>query len=130
MDAAEQAELAALAKEMIDETGRPVTLVQLEIGPTDPNNPWDGVATPRSPPEASISLIGCFLVPDTNLRLGRSEKIKDLLQRSEKLMYVASSLDLSNYNEVIDGSKRWTVLGAEVLEPGPIIMLWWFFLAR
>ena len=128
----DHARLAATAKRLVDANGRPLTLVQLNRGPDNPVREWEGAASTRGTPTATLDAIGCFVVPDTNLRLGRSDRIKDLIARSDRLVYVASTTDLSNFNELIDSadSQRYTILSAEVLHPGSVIMLWWLFVKR
>ena len=123
--------LAATAERLVANSGRTITLVQFNSTPADANKPWRGAADPRITPDATLSIVGAFVEPRSDIRLGLSSEIADLLARSSQVIIVASTADLTAYNEVIDSdTTRWKILGLEKLKPGDTTLLYFIGVVR
>jgi len=123
-------EFLELAEELIPENGREVTFIQLAT--TTGAFPGEAAADPRTPPARSVSVIGCFVEPDSLQRLGITTKIDQLLQTSDRIMLVAGTVSLRGFEEVIDSDdgRYYRIQGMEELKPGTQSLLWFVGVER
>ena len=61
MAATDWTELVATAQGLIDDNGRDVTLIRFNQTPGDANKPWAGPDDPRTTPDATTTVKGCFV---------------------------------------------------------------------
>ena len=117
--------LIATAQRLITENGRSVTFVEFDTTLDDSDKPWRGPADPRATPESTLTVDAVFVEPLSVEQLGSSTRIKDLLARSDKIMIVSpgANVDLTIFQEVVDGSESWKIQGVETLQPGSEIIL-------
>jgi len=122
------AELADTAKELVEGFGREVSFVKLNRTPADANIPWDGPADPRvgatTEPGSAV-----FVEPSSATELGISTTLLETLaKRSGAIMIAAlgstSTVDLMGYDEVVDGTVRWKIVGVEKLQPASTTLLY------
>ena len=121
----ETAPLIATAQRLITENGRSVTFVEFDSTPGDVAKPWGGPADPRSNPDSTLTVDAVFVNPSGAASLGLSTETSDLVKRSEQILIVSpgASADLTIYQEIIDGSDRWKIMGIETLKPGASVMI-------
>ena len=140
------ASLLATAQRLITANGRSVTFISFAETVQDPAKPWLGPRDPRAAASSFsddfssdfetgilVSLINdaVFVEPGDLEHLGHSLITEDLIKRSTKIMLVSpGALDLSIYEEVIDGSERWKITGQEFLKPGDTQVLAFVGVAR
>lgn len=123
--------LAAIAQRLVSESGRAITLVQFNSTPADANKPWRGAADPRGTPDATLAVDGVFVEPSSATKLGMSSEVSDLLKRSSQIIIIATTVDISDFQEVIDtDTKRWKILGMETLKPGDTTLLYFVGVER
>lgn len=120
---------AATAKRLVDGAGRSVTLVRLSGSTPDGAKEWRGVADPRATPEATLQVKAAFLPLTGEMRLGLSKTTQDLIKKSDATCLIGTTLDLSQYTELIDTVLgRFKITAAEVLKPGDLSLLWFLVL--
>lgn len=62
---------------------------------------------------------------------GMSTEVSDLLHRSEQIVIVSTSTDLSDFNTLVDTDTiRWKITGTEHLKPGTVSLLYFIGVAR
>jgi len=126
--------LADDALALITEFGRTATFVKFDETPADAAKPWRGNLTPRETPSASTSILTLFAHPSSATQLGLSIREADFTGRETQIAVIApgstSVIDYKTYDEVLDGTTRWKITRTEVLKPGPVEMLYFFFLER
>lgn len=114
--------------------GREITLVKLDTTPDDPGDPGAGAADPRATPDESAALQAAFVPPSSASQLGMRTMDDDLLKRTEEIAIVQpgpdATFDLSEADEVIDGSLRRRVSFVEKLQPGSVVLLYFVGMAR
>lgn len=128
MAAFDYSETAAAAQELIEEFGRPVTLVQLEEAPDDDAKPWGGAVNPR---DAATELddIPAVFVPVTGLaEFGFKVTVRDGVPRVDQALLVAGAAvagsDLEDFGEAVDAGVRYAIERAHRLQPGDTVLLW------
>ena len=128
----EFAEDIAFAQEDIETFGREVTFIAFDTTPQSSSQPWKGPANPRTTPSASQTSSAVFVEPSSAVRLGMSVEASDLLKNSEQILMVSlgATVDPRIYDEVIDGSTRWKIVGLEVLRPNEEYVLAFIGVAR
>lgn len=126
------APLIATAQRLITENGRSVTLVQLDTTLQDSDRPWLGPADARAVPESTLVLDGVFVTPSDAAKLGISLESDDMIKLSEKIMMISPgpAVDISIYDEVIDGSDRLKIVASEQLKPGDELLIAFMGLAE
>ena len=122
--------LAATALRLVENAGRAITLVKFHTTPGNASKPWLGATSPRGANATQLNTTGVFVEPSSATSLGMSTEISDLLKRSEQVIIVASTSDLSQYHEVIDNSIRWKIEGMEKLAPGATTLLYFIGVKR
>ncbi len=127
--------LADKAKELVDRFGRPITVIQYDDAIDDPTKPWRGTANPRAVPTAEVQAAGVFVEPTGARALGISTQAGELLKRSDAIFLVSlgsasNGIDLSLFDEVLDGGKRWKIEVVEKLQPGDLTLLYFLGVKR
>lgn len=127
--------LAAVAKRLIDENGRSITLQASGTTPINALQPWrgqTGVAT-ESAPDQSVTATGAFLNQADLDNFGYQEQNTEgtLLKRGQQWLIVAATdldpdTDVSQFDTVLDGTRPWTIIKANILQPGTTRVLYDF----
>lgn len=114
------AEILAVAQELITENGRSVTLIAFDSTEQNAAQPWNGPADPRAVPDATLAVDAVFVDPSSARSLGVSRPVEDLVKRYSAIMMISpgAQVDLSQYQEVLDGTNRSRVESIESLRPG------------
>jgi hypothetical protein len=121
---------AALAKRLIDANGRVISLVRLSQVAANPAQPWRGPSAPRGATATTVTGRGCFVV------LGGSElgiKFSAIEPDSQVCMFPASDdggYDLTEFDEIVDGSTRWRIIEAQVLRPADLKLMYFFLVKQ
>ena len=110
-----------LAERLIEENGRTITLVrQDQDNPTDPAKPWRS-STPED--EVTVDVLGVFTEYDKEVVDG------EIIKRGDKLVWVAAksvedeltgtqNVKIEDYDAIRDGTVRWKIVEANLIEPG------------
>lgn len=107
------ANLATVAKRLIDENGRDVTLRKIDRGHANPAEPW------RAPDITNIDVgpIKGVLVPfnanDIDETLVRAEDKKALISANDGGVNLIEEFDV-----LLDGSEEWKIVNVKVINPG------------
>jgi len=127
-------EIAADCLELIQETGREITLHKLDGEASDPLKPWRGTAT-RTKVDPVVT-IGVFVVPNTSIPtesrgLAFDWIDQELLKRVRHVCVVpALGLpDLEEYNVITD-DREYSIIWGQCLKPGSTRLLYVFGLAQ
>lgn len=125
------ARLQATATRLINQSGRTVTFVQIQAYTTDANKPWRGDAVDRVTPTVTLSKVVTQVEPNTNVYLGETIKVEDLLKNYDKVL-LADGVDiLDGYHEVIDDDgSRYRIEYIYKLRPGSVTLLHIFGVRR
>jgi hypothetical protein len=123
-------EFLELAEELIPENGREVTFIQLSTA--SGGFPGEGPGDPRNPPARAVTVVGCFVEPDSLQRLGLTTKIEQLLQTSDRICLIPGTENLRGYDEVIDSDdgRYYKIQGMEELKPGTRSLLYFVGVER
>lgn len=124
------ADLAAVAKRLIDREGRDISIVKLDEDPADPTKPWRSSAAPRGSAATAVAGKGVF-VPLSGSDLGLTFTSGD--EDSTVCLFPGSSdggNQLEDFDEIIDGSQRWRIAETQVLQPGATRLLYAFLVQR
>jgi len=119
------ANLQALAKRLIEENGRSVTLNKLAPAtPADANKPWRANATPRDalPAEQTVAVTAVFLDTISSRYLGITIQADGTEDAEAKYVMVATTSapdhDLRSFNELVDETEVYKITAMNVLHPG------------
>jgi hypothetical protein len=124
-------EFADLSAELIEEFGRPITLIELGDVPEVGAQPWLGADAPRTAVAATLSTFGVFVEPSVLERLGESYVTSDFLKRATQIALVYAATDISQMDEIIeaDGARN-AITGVSRLRPATTDLLWFVGTAR
>lgn len=123
--------LATTAKTLIDANGRDVTFIKFDQTPDDGSKPWRGPTDPRA--GTTVSRKSVFVPPSSATKMGLTTEQSDLVRRSQQIAIVAAAgtaEDLSEYQEVLDGSEHWKITVVETLKPADTTLLYIVGVAR
>jgi hypothetical protein len=112
-----------MIQRLIAKNGRAVKFIELNAAPANPSFPFEGPTDPAAVPTRTLTTSGCFVEPDSLIRLGITTKVEELLQRSDRIMLAPGSNDLSGYNTVVDEGETYKITGIETLRPGTTTLL-------
>jgi hypothetical protein len=116
----------SFAERLIEENGRDISLVRRDQGnPTDPAKPWRD-----STEAATITVVVKGVVVDFE----KEDFDGSLVRRGDKRILIAAksvtdeggsaaNLKIEDYDHVLDGGVRWKIITAELVEPGPLRIL-------
>lgn len=120
--------IAATVIRLIDKNGRLTTIQKLESEPADASKPWKGAGEPAV--ASAVTVRGVF-VPSQGTSLGGLFVSQELLSRASEVLLVGpASVDLSEFNCIIDNAIRWSVEWCQVLRPADDILLYAFGVKR
>ena len=123
--------MAATALRLVTKYGRSVTLVKFNVTPDDAAKPWRGTAHPRQTPEATLALPAVFVDPTSISSLGFAAVVSDLLKNCEQVCLIASTEDLTGYNEILDtNGVRWKIDKMDKLAPAETTLLYYMGVSR
>jgi hypothetical protein len=124
-------EMAAVAQELIDDNGRTVTLIRHKQAPADANVPWEGPDDPRTVPDATDDVIGCF-VPISGSGLAKETIDEDALKRTQDVCLIGpgASFDLATADELIDGTVHKKITFVQTLKPATIVLMYFVGVER
>lgn len=129
MAATDYTEFVALAQELITDNGRALAFQRLESVPDNPAQPWKGAGTPTVVEQIS-GVYGVF-VPAKGSDLGRSFVSEELLKKVDQMVLVAGRTeDLEQFDLIVDDGLKWRIEWAQVLRPGPLVVLYSFGVCR
>lgn len=112
-----------LAERLIEANGRDLSLVRRDQGnPTDPAKPWRGSTEVDT---ITVVVKGVFI------EFEKEDFDGTLVRRGDKRVLIAdksvtdeggsaSNLKIEDYDHVLDGGTRYKILSAELIEPGPL----------
>lgn len=128
-------ELAAIAEELIEDSGREITIIRFDQTPSDSNKPWNGPSNPRTSPDATATLTGCFVPLSDGSSLGLKGLDEDLMKRTDEVCLVAPGVadppfDLLTANEILDGGEYRKVSFVKTLKPGNVVLLYFIGVER
>lgn len=116
--------LLATAQSLLAANGRSVTFIRHNQTLADATKPWQGPADPRATPAASSVQSAVFVEPASAVKLGVASEQSDLIMNSEQIMIVAAgSVDLLQFQEVLDGTVYWKITTITSLRPGTTTVL-------
>lgn len=113
----------SLAERLIEANGRDISLVRRDQGnPTDPAKPWRD-----STEVATITVV----VKGVVIEFEKEDFDGTLVRRGDKRILIAdksvideggsaANLKIEDYDHVLDGGTRYKILSAELIEPGPL----------
>ena len=122
-------EIADTAYALIEEFGHPVTFRRLDKDPADANKPWRGATDPRAALDATVEGLAVYVEPTSAEKLGISTRVGDM-NHSVDGVFIASlgsaaTVELTkDWDEVVDGSRRWSIKGVETLRPDTLALLY------
>ena len=116
-----------LAERLIEKNGRTLTLVRSDRGnPVDPTEPWRDSTDAA---EITFPVIGVFI------EFEKENIDGEIVKRGDKQVLIAaksveddsggaSDIDIEDYDFVLDGTVRWRIMQAELIEPGPLRIMY------
>lgn len=122
--ALDYARFVTLARTLVENSGRTVTLAKLSATPADNSKPWNGPGAPTATDSVSASAVS---VPVRGEYLSSVVTNVDLFASSELVYLVAApetGEDLNTYNQVTDNSIVYNIDRIEALKPGPLTILY------
>ncbi len=121
MGAFDYAEFQALAKELIEETGRTVTLRRHNRTPVDASKPWRG-SNPRETPADTATVVALFTDTISSRYLSSTVQREGNEEGVQELMLVATSSapgkTLEDFDECLDGTELLHIKALNILRPG------------
>lgn len=121
-------ELAALAQELILESGRTVKVQKLSSAAADATKPWLGAGAQTVTTERSLPAV---FVPASGGGLGRELVDEELLKRVQQVALIApTDIDLESFNCIEDNGSKWRVEFVQVLRPANVTLLYVFGVMR
>lgn len=113
------APLAATAKRLVEQFGRPVEFFRKSETPADPDKPWRGSVSP----DTRVQLIAVLV--DYTLE----EATSDHVLRGDKRAFVAQlsipGIDLTDFDRMVDADgQTWSVVRIETINPGDTRLLY------
>ena len=112
-----------LAERLIEANGRTISLVRRDQdNPADPAKPWRG-----STEAATITVV----VKGVFIEFEKEDFDGTLVRRGDKRVLIAdksvideggsaANLKIEDYDHILDGGVRWKIMKAELIEPGPL----------
>ena len=115
-----------LAERLIEANGRTLSLVRRDQGnPTDPAKPWRGSTEADEITVVVTGVVVEFEKEDFDGSLvRRGDKRILIADKSVNDESSASNLQIEDYDHVLDGSVRWKIINAELIEPGPLRIMY------
>jgi len=123
--------MAAIAQELIDDNGREITLIRYKQAPADTDKPWEGPDDPRTSPDDTTTVIGCF-VPMGGSGLAKEDVDADALKRTSEVCLIGpgAGFDLGKANELIDDGVSKKISFVQTLKPASTVLLYYVGISR
>lgn len=121
----------ATALRLLTDNGRAVTLVKYDTAPDDPNRPWHGASG-----NTTITVTAVFTDPVSEKDLGSAEVLMgdaSGVKQGQKIAFIAAAenlddngapLDLTEYDQLLDGGFSYRMVEIHTLGPGPIPLMY------
>lgn len=115
-----------LAERLIEANGRDLSLVRRDQGnPVDPAKPWRDSTEAA---EITVAVKGVFI------EFEKEDFDGSLVRRGDKRVLIAAksvtdegggaaNLKIEDYDHILDAAIRWKIITAELIEPGPLRIL-------
>ncbi len=125
--ALDYASFRLLAERLIESNGRDLSLVRRDQGNlTDPAKPWRG-----STEAGTITVV----VKGVFIEFEKEDFDGTLVRRGDKRVLIAdksvideggsaTNLKIEDYDHILDGLIRWKIMQAELIEPGPLRIMY------
>lgn len=125
-------EMLDVAVELIEETGRQVTLQKYSTVPVDPTRPNLGSTQVPQVPQELTGVWATFIsTRAAESQWGLNFVSDDFVKRFQNMALVAGRAeDLKLYTTLIDGGTTYKIGEAQVLKPGSLVLLYAFGLAQ
>jgi len=127
---ANYAKLQKTAQRLIDKNGRSITLVRQDRTNDNASRPWKNNADPSGAGAQKEIVKGVFVPPNTVRQfgltaLGQGAEIEDLIANSENVIIISpgDAYDVREFQEVIDGTETWGIVGTQILRPADLVLL-------
>ena len=125
------APILADAAVLIKENGREVTFIKHNATLADSDQPWEGPTNARTLPASTAKMDALFFSPSVAEKLGISFESTDLVPRAEQiLMVIPGTVNVEEFQEVLDGSVYWKIGHVEIFKPGTVTALAYIFVGR
>lgn len=125
------APILAEAAVLIKENGREVTFIKHNTTLADSAQPWEGPTNARTLPASTVKMDALFFSPSVAEKLGISFESTDLMTRAEQiLMVIPGTVNVEEFQEVLDGSVYWKIGHVEIFKPGTVTALAYIFVGR
>jgi len=119
----DMAKAVALAQRLITANGRKISVVKLSGVAADPTKPWRGAGVPTA--LKTVKTSGVFLSHASNIDLGKFiTDLGDLMKRVEQAVLIPGGVDLSAFDQIIDGAIIWKIDWTRELKPGTTTALY------
>lgn len=129
--------LAKIARTLINDNGRDLTIQMKSRTATDPTKPWRG----STGNVHSLTVKGIVFpfdfadVSDSGDKLTFSrELIHDLVRRGDSQCYIAAndteSLPVEEFDSLLDGTDVWKIIQASPLKPGSVTVIYTLHLRK
>lgn len=118
-----------LAERLINENGRSLTLQREDqFNPVDIAEPWRA-ADPAGANVVSLVVLGVFIEYE------KEDFDGSLVRRGDKRVLVAAkdtddvrtgteNIDVEDFDTILDGTEIWKIITVEVIEPGPLRVMY------
>ena len=129
-------ELANIAKELVDDTGRDVKFIRFNQSNVEAGKEWRGSGPDPAGnnPDATATLKATFVPPTSISELGKSGIDEDLIKLAEQICIVAPGAtfaeDLATFNVIEDGAIKWKIVSTETLRPANITLAYFIGVRR
>ena len=120
-------EVRAVAKELIDEFGRSVSITNQSSTPADSSAPWAA----QTSTVTAVSGKAAF-VSTSDLGI-TTDDIDDVKRTDQVALFAAAddgSNDLEDFDILVDGGVNWRIVHTEVLKPGGTRLLYMFVVRK
>ena len=123
--------LAATTKRLIAQTGRDITFAKLSSAIANPAKPWEGHGDHTitdSVVTKGVFTIGNTSIPTESRGLAFDWVDRELLRVTRHVVLVAA-LDLPSlldYKVMLDAGVTWGIIWGQLLQPGPIPLMYVF----
>lgn len=127
------AKASRVALKLLTENGRLVTLVKYSTEAADPNRPWRG---PEGIPDSKLTVTAVFTDPVSEKDLGAAEvligdssSVKSgyriaFMAATENLDSSGNPVDLTEYDQMIDGGLAYRMVQIHTLAPGDFPLMY------
>lgn len=126
--ATDYTEFVTLAKDLVKENGREVTLQRLSATPADSTKSWKGAGAPTV--VQSVANVPAVFIPSigfasSGFEFGRRVMDDNLLKRVEQVALIAQQVvNIEQFSTILDSSVSWKIEWIETLKPANDVLLY------